>query len=371
MVAVRHGRFAPKRLRSLHPPSRSGGGGPRVAWWWGAAAVLRVHIPIEDMQDDPMRVLITGATGFLGRVLTPALTEAGYTVRAATRTPQIVPEAAEGVIVGDLRVSTNLSAALAGVDAVVHLAGLENVPPGADEAAYRGNNLVSTQRLAESAARAGVGRFVFLSSVRAQSGPSSPVTVTEALPPAPVDAYGRSKLEAEQSIAASGVPAVILRPVLVHGPGVRLNMASLMRLALMPWPLPLGAFHARRSILARPHLVDAVLFALKEPAMSGQVYLVADPEPLSVAEMVSVIRQALGRRPNLLPVPLPLMRRAAGLLGRTNEFARATEPMIVDPAKLLAAGWQPRLSTRDALAESARLGERRRRSDREIPDINN
>jgi nucleoside-diphosphate-sugar epimerase len=302
-----------------------------------------------------MRVLITGATGFLGRVLTPALTQAGYTVRAATRTPQIVPEAAEGVIIGDLRLSTNLSAALADVDAVVHLAGIENVPRGADETAYRDNNLVSTERLAESAARAGVGRFVFLSSVRAQTGPTSPDIVTEDLTPAPVDAYGRSKLEAEQAILSSGVPAIILRPVLVHGPGVRLKMASLMRLALLPWPLPLGSFHAKRSIVARPHLVDAVLLALAEPQMRGQTYLVADPEPLSVAEMVSTIRKALGRRPNLLPVPLPLASRAARLLDRSDEFARATEPLIVDPARLLKAGWHPRLSTRDALAESARL----------------
>jgi nucleoside-diphosphate-sugar epimerase len=274
-----------------------------------------------------MRVLITGATGFLGRVLTPALTQAGYTVRAATRTPQIVPEAAEGVIIGDLRLSTNLSAALADVDAVVHLAGIENVPRGADETAYRDNNLVSTERLAESAARAGVGRFVFLSSVRAQTGPSSPDIVTEDLAPEPVDAYGRSKLEAEQAILSSGVPGIILRPVLVHGPGVRLKMASLMRLALLPWPLPLGSFQAKRSIVARPHLVDAVLLALAEPQMRGQIYLVADPEPLSVAEMVSVIRQALGRRPNLLPMPLPIAQRTARLLGRMDELARVTEPL--------------------------------------------
>jgi nucleoside-diphosphate-sugar epimerase len=300
------------------------------------------------------RVLITGAAGFLGRSLVPALAAAGYVVRAATRVPQVVPGAAEGVIVGDLRLSTNLSAALADVDAVVHLAGLPPGPEASDQSAYRDNNLVSTRRLAESAARAGVKGFVYLSSVRAQTGPTANRIITEDLPAAPTDAYGRSKLEAERSVVDSGVPAVILRPALVHGPGMRFNMAALLRLALTPYPLPISSLAAKRSIIARAHLVDAVLLALDGGKMVGQTYLVADPEPLSVAEMVGVMRMAVGRRPNLLPMPPVVLRAVARSIGKADAVARMEGPLIVDPAKLLRAGWRPALSTRDALADTVR-----------------
>lgn len=300
------------------------------------------------------RVLITGAAGFLGSGLVPALAGCGYIVRAATRTPQVVPGATEGVIVGDLRVSTNLSAALAGIDAVVHLAGMPPGPGASDRNAYRDNNLVSTQRLAESAARAGVKRFIYLSSVRAQTGPTSERIVTEDMPAAPTDAYGRSKLEAEQAVAASGVPAVVLRPALVHGPGMRFNMATLLRYSLTPYPLPLRSLTARRSIVARSHLVDAVRLALSSEGMAGQTYLVADPEPLTVAEMVGVMRIAAGRRPKLVPMPPAVVRAAARFIGLPDVAARIEESLVVDPARLMRAGWKPALSTREALAETVR-----------------
>jgi nucleoside-diphosphate-sugar epimerase len=300
------------------------------------------------------RVLITGATGFLGRGLVPALSAGGYIVRAATRAPQVVPEAAEGVIVGDLRVSTNLSAALADVEAVVHLAGMPPGPESTEGTPYRDNNFLSTQRLAESAARAGVKRFIYLSSVRAQSGPTSGRIIAEDLAAAPTDAYGRSKLEAEHAVTQSGVPAVILRPALVHGPGMRFNMATLLRIALTPYPLPIRSFPAKRSIIARTHLADAVLLALSSEAMAGETYLVADPEPLSVAEMVGVMRSATGRWPKLMPMPPAAIRAAARLVGRAGDAARLDHSLVLDPSKLLRAGWMPRLSTRDALAETVR-----------------
>lgn len=301
------------------------------------------------------RVLITGAAGFLGSGLVPALAGRGYIVRAATRTPQVVPDAAEGVIVGDLRVSTNLSAALADVDAVVHLAGMPPGPDATDRGAYRDNNLVSTQRLAQSAAHAGVKRFVYLSSVRAQTGPTSERIVTEDLPAAPTDAYGHSKLEAERAVAGSGVPAVILRPALVHGPGMRFNMATLLRFALTPYPLPVRSLRARRSIVARTHLVDAVLLALSSDDMAGQTYLVADPEPLTVAEMVGVMRTAAGRRPNLMPMPPVVVRAAARFMGLADAAARIEGSLVVDSARLLRAGWKPAQSSRDALADTVRM----------------
>jgi nucleoside-diphosphate-sugar epimerase len=300
------------------------------------------------------RVLITGAAGFLGRGLVPALSAGGYIVRAAIRAPQVVPDAAEGVIVGDLRLSTNLSAALADVDAVVHLAGMAPGPDATDRTIYHDNNLVSTQRLADSAARAGVRRFVYLSSVRAQTGPTSQRIITEDLPATPTDAYGRSKLEAEHAVIRSGVPAVILRPALVHGPGMRFNMATLVRLALTRYPMPLGSFPAKRSIVARPHLADAVFLALSRDEMVGLTYLVADPEPLTAGEIVGVIRAAVGRRPNCIPMPPAVVRTAARFVGLSEAVTRIEGSLVVDSSRLVHAGWTPELSTRDALARTIR-----------------
>jgi nucleoside-diphosphate-sugar epimerase len=199
-----------------------------------------------------------------------------------------------------------------------------------------------------------VKRFIYLSSVRAQTGATSEHIITEELPPTPTDVYGRSKLEAEQAVLRSGVPAVILRPALVHGPGMRFNMATLLRLALTPYPLPIRSFAAKRSLVARRHLAEAVLHALSNDDMIGETYLVADPEPLSVPDMVAVIRTALGRKPRLMPIPPALVRSAARLIGREEDVTRMESSLVVDPGKLIRSGWKPRLSTRDALAETVR-----------------
>jgi UDP-glucose 4-epimerase len=174
------------------------------------------------------------------------------------------------------------------------------------------------------------------------------------MPPKPTDAYGRSKLEAEELAAAAGVPLVVFRPVLVHGPGMRFNMAALMDLALTRWPLPFGAFHARRSILARGHLADAVLLALENRAMEGGTFLVADPDPLSVRDMVAAIRAARQRRPGVFPLPQGLVAMAGRWMGREEAVERLRRPLVADPSRLMAAGWRPRLPAFEALTETAR-----------------
>jgi UDP-glucose 4-epimerase len=297
---------------------------------------------------------VTGAGGFIGRGIVPALVEAGYAVRTATREPADMPPGIESAVIGDLRRPMNLAEALYGVDAVVHAAGIAHAAPGVSEADYKAVNTDATAALAKAARQAGVKRFVLLSSVRAQSGPTANEILTEDMPPQPTDAYGRSKRAAEQKLAESGADFTILRPVLVHGPGMRLNMAALMKLADTRWPLPLGGFHARRSILAREHLADAILMAIERPAFSGQTFLVADPEALSVREMIAAIRSARGRWSGLFPVPVPAVSWAAGILGRGPELERLRQPLVVNPARLLAAGWRPRRSAAEALRETAR-----------------
>lgn len=297
------------------------------------------------------RVLVTGANGFVGSGIVTALVAAGRPVRAATRNPAALPAGIDGAVIGDLRNPTNLSEALHGIDAVVHTAGLAHDRDN-NEAALRAVNAEATARLARAARAAGVRTFVLLSSIRAQTGPSADHAVTEADPAAPTDAYGRSKREAEELLAASGAPFVVLRPVVIHGPGMRFNMAELEHLAARRVPLPLARFGAARSIVARRHLADAVVLALDNPAMKGGTYIVADPEPMTLAQMIAALRKGRGRRPGLFALPDRVIAAAARFAGREDELDRLRHPLVADPALLLAAGWKPRRSTFDALVET-------------------
>jgi len=151
-------------------------------------------------------------------------------------------------------------------------------------------------------------------------------------------------------VRAAGVPFTILRPVLIYGPNVKGNFARLMQLAQKPWPLPFGLCSNRRSLLARRNLIDAVHFAVKSSAAKNETYMVADPDPLTLAEIVTALRAGEGRRPGLLPVPPGLIALAANALGRAEEWRRLGGTLIADPAKLMRAGWKPALDTREGFA---------------------
>jgi nucleoside-diphosphate-sugar epimerase len=168
-------------------------------------------------------------------------------------------------------------------------------------------------------------------------------------PPSPTDAYGRSKLAAEDAVRAANVPFTILRPVLVYGPGAKGNLNRLLDLAQSPWPLPFGLFRQRRSLLARQNLVGAIRFALETPQTLGETYIVADPSPVTLAEIISAMRAGLGRSPQLLPVPPPLIGLVLKMSGRADEWERLGGSLVADPEKLLRAGWRPLAETRDGL----------------------
>ncbi|MFD0935262.1 NAD-dependent epimerase/dehydratase family protein, partial [Methylobacterium trifolii] len=235
-------------------------------------------------------VALTGATGFIGRHLLRSLSERGFRVRVLLRRPVEVPDGASSAVVGDLTRPMNMAAALSGVDAVVHSAGLAHAMSGAPEDDYRTLNTEATRRLAEAAARAKVGRFVFLSSIRAQAGASAPGIVTEADAPAPTDAYGRSKRDAEGALSEIGLDWVALRPVLVYGAGVKGNMAALLRLAHTPYPLPLGSLAARRSLVSVESLAGAVETVLRAPGRLERPLIVADPDAQTLPEMLAALR---------------------------------------------------------------------------------
>jgi len=305
------------------------------------------------------RILLTGASGFVGPHVVAALLQAGYRLRLAQRQAGPAPEGVETVVTGDLSAPTNWSAALAGIDHVVHMAGLAHAGPGLDEALYRRINTDATLELARAAATAGVRRFVYLSSIKALSGAFDGPPLAEGTEPAPSDVYGRSKLAAEQGLAELDLDWVALRPVLVYGPGVKANMAALLRLAQSPLPLPLGGLRAPRSLLAVENLAEAILFALTPACPAGQAYTVSDPEPISVAEMLGAMRVGLGRAPGLLPVPEPLLRALARLAGREETFVKLAGSLVARPERLLKAGWRPPAETKAALARlagSARAG---------------
>jgi UDP-glucose 4-epimerase len=305
------------------------------------------------------RILLTGASGFVGPHVATALLRAGYRLRLAQRRPGPAPEDAETVATGDLSVPIDWPAALAGVDHVVHMAGLAHAGPGLDEAPYRRINTEATLELARAAAAAGVRRFIYLSSIKALSGAFDGPPLSEDAEPAPADVYGHSKLAAEQGLAELDLDWVALRPVLIYGPGVKANMAALLRLARSPLPLPLGGLKAPRSLLAVENLAEAIRFALTPACPARQAYTVSDPEPLSVAEMLAAMRAGLGRAPGLLPVPEPLLRGLARLAGREETFLKLAGSLVARPGRLLSAGWRPPAETKAALArlaDSARAG---------------
>jgi nucleoside-diphosphate-sugar epimerase len=307
-----------------------------------------------------MRVLVTGASGFVGRSLVNELAAQGNRVRAAMRAPaDIFPRSVEVVAVSDLARPIEWRPLIRDIDAVVHLAGIAHAGRGIADEVYDRVNRAATAGLAGAAAAARIKRLVFVSSVRAQSGPASPHVLTEADPPRPTDAYGRSKLAAEDAVRAAQVPATILRPALIYGPDVKGNLANLMRIARWPVPLPLGALHGRRSLLARENLIGAIHFVLGAETAVGETYLVADPQPLTLAEIVGAMRAGAGRRPGLIPVPASLIAAPLKAVGRADVWERLGGQSVVDPGKLLAAGWRPAVETRAGLAAMVQAASRK------------
>lgn len=282
------------------------------------------------------RVLVTGATGFVGSVLCERLQQAGYTVRAALRSERSRPAGvAESCVIGDLCAPAHLAQALSEVDAVVHAAARTHVlNDSPDNAAlYEQVNTRGTRLLAEAASRAGVRRFIFLSSIKV-NGEESARAYRADDAPAPQDPYGRSKLLGEQALlevaAGSPMQGVVVRPPLVYGPAVKANFLRLMRWVNSGWPLPLGYIHNRRSLVSVWNLCDFLLCVLNHPGAAQRVWLVSDGEDLSTSDLIRRLAVALGRPARLLPVPPLLLRAAAGALGRRPEIERLCGSLYLD-----------------------------------------
>src|ERR1017187_3588861 len=242
------------------------------------------------------RILVTGASGFVGRPLVAALLRAGYAVRAVTRRQLSFSDSVEVAIVPDLKNPIDWNPVLRGVDIVIHLAGsahskiAENAYSEFDQI-----NWIATQRLADAAKEVGIERFVYISSVRAQVGASAVQVVREQDEPSPANQYGRSKLAAEQAIRAAGVPFTILRPVVVYGPHPKGNMQTVVQLARSPFALPVTSFTSRRSVLGVENLISAIIFVLNNPVTIRETYLIADAKPMTIGEIMTILRKIQGR----------------------------------------------------------------------------
>ena len=298
-----------------------------------------------------MKVLVTGANGFVGRALCDELLRHGQSVRGTLRQHegrQALLARVEPIVVGTINAATDWKAALAGCDVVVHLAARVHVmdDKASDPLAeFREVNTEGTLNLARQAAQAGVKRFVFISTIKVNGeGRDTPYRETDA--PAPEDAYAISKWEAEQGLLrvaqATGLELVILRPPLVYGPGVKANFLRLMQLVKKGWPLPLAAIHNRRSLLYLGNFVDAIRLCVEHPAAAGQTFLLDDGEAVSTPELIRALSRAMGRPARSLAVPAGVLKRVGALLGKRAAVARLTGSLYLDCSAIrLRLGWTP------------------------------
>ncbi len=261
------------------------------------------------------------------------------------------------VVVGDLGPATDWWQALAGCDAVVHLAARVHMmrEDAVDPMAlFRAINAEATLNLARQAAQAGVKRFVFVSTIKVSGeGRDEPYRETDV--PAPEDAYAISKWEAEQGLRRiaqeTGLEVVILRPPLVYGPGVKANFLRLMQMVARGWPLPLGAIRNRRSVLYLGNFVDAIRACVEHPAAAGQTFLLDDGEAVSTPDLIRALATAMGRPARLVPVPVGVLQLAGALMGKRAAVARLTGSLFVDSSAIRSRlGWTPPFSMEAGLA---------------------
>lgn len=308
-------------------------------------------------------VLVTGSTGFVGRPLCKKLLQKAFSVRGSVWIAEAtsnLPAGMQAASIESIGPDTDWSAALTGIDTIIHLAARVHVmdeTSGDPLAAYRKVNVGGTENLARQAAAHGVRRLVFLSSVKVH-GEETDVPYAEEDHPAPRDPYGVSKLEAEnilQRIAAeTGLELVIIRSPLVYGPGVKANFFRLLGSVERGMPLPLASINNARSLIYLGNLSDAIVTCATHPQAAGRTYLVSDGEDVSTPELVRLIASALRKPARLFPFPPALMRLAGRMTGKTGAVDRLLGSLVVDSGRIKRElGWQPPFTMVEGLRETA------------------
>lgn len=302
------------------------------------------------------KFLVTGANGFVGGSLCAELLRQEYAVRAAVRSADLRMDDCERVIVGSINSETDWSAALCGVDVVIHLAARVHVvnDTAADLLAeFFRVNLYGTENLARQAARAGVKRLVYVSSIKV-NGERTTLPFTESDEPNPQDPYGVSKCEAEQILhhvaAETGLQIVIVRPPLVYGAGAKGNFAQMVKVLRSGIPLPLASVRNLRSLIYVGNFVDALIVCATHPAATGQTYLVSDGEDISTPDLLRRLGAAMGHPARLLPCPVALLQFGGRLLGKSEQVERLLGALRVDSRKICRElHWSPPYSLQQGL----------------------
>jgi nucleoside-diphosphate-sugar epimerase len=306
-----------------------------------------------------VRILVTGATGFVGRALVARMLADGeHQIRCAIRSASTAVAGSETAIIGDIDGRTDWSAALRGVDCVVHLAARVHdlkVRGRAALESYRAVNTAGTISLARQATDANVARFVFLSSVKVNGEAGS---FTEADPPAPADSYGISKHEAELELLGiardSSMDIVTVRPPLVYGPGVKANFLALVQAVSRGVPLPFGAVHNKRSFVAVDNLIDFLVICVHHSGAANETFFVSDGEDLSTPELLRRVAAALGTKSRVLPVPPAILTALATIVGQRAAMQRLLGTLRVDISKARTRlNWSPPLSVDEGLRRFA------------------
>jgi len=328
-----------------------------------------------------MLILVSGASGFVGRALCAELLQRGQRVRAAFRHCRVVSltvDNVESCEVGLIDATTDWQTALSGCNTVVHLAAKVHVMRDKLDdalAEFRVVNSAGTMNLARQAAAAGVGRFIYLSTIKVNGEQTTPLSKNacsqgrtkiqgvreifrENDPPFPDDAYAVSKCEAEDGLRSiareTGMEVVIIRPPLVYGPGVKANFLAMMNWLRKGIPLPLGAIHNNRSLVALDNLVDLIVTCLDHPAAANQTFFVADGEDLSTTELLRRLGRHMGKPARLIPVPQQIVEAGLKIVGRGDLARRLCGSLQVDISKARnLLGWSPPVSVDEALKLTA------------------
>jgi UDP-N-acetyl-alpha-D-quinovosamine dehydrogenase len=282
-----------------------------------------------------MRIAVTGASGFLGSAIVPALRVRGHEVVALDRAET-----------GDLASSVDWARHLAGADAVVHLAALAHAR-GVDAARLRAVNVGASASIGKAAAAAGM-RMIFMSSAKVFGEETQGSPFDERSPLAPQDAYARAKADAEHALrAVPGLRLTVLRPPLVYGPGVRANFLALLRALARGWPLPLASIDNRRSLVGAGNLADAVARCVESPQAAGRAFCVTDGAPVSTPALCRAIAAALGREARLFACPVTLLELAPAARKLTRSL------VLDDRAIRREIGWTPPRGFEEELRRTA------------------
>ena len=314
-----------------------------------------------------LRILVTGANGFVGRSLCPALRIAGFKVRGAIRdfgeygVDVVKRDLDEIVCVGDIDSSTEWSESLAGIDAVIHLAArvhiLQEVSKNPLES-FRSVNVKGSERLARAATMAGVRRLIYVSSILIHGNFTEAKPYSEDDAAHPHSPYAVSKWEGELALRSvskeTGLELVTVRPPLVYGPGVGGNFLRLMCWAEKGWPLPLASIHNLRSFIGIDNLVDLLVRCVDHPKAANEVFLAADGEDLSTPDLIRRVAKLLNRPARLLPFPVNILRASASVVGMDDVVDRLCNSLQVDSGKARRVlGWQPGVSLDEGFARTA------------------